>query len=101
MKKYNVFKLPSNFNLMEEFISKNKVFLTEKVLDSISYAIENDLQDVDVFTFDNDQEYYITLPVESFFNNLKMIYEFYIQDEKYELCQRLVDLQNKLKNHNI
>lgn len=101
MKKYNVFKLPSNFNLMEEFISKNKAFLTEKVLDSISYAIENDLQDVDVFTFDNDEEYYITLPVESFFNNLKMIYEFYIQDEKYELCQRLVDLQNKLKNHNI
>lgn len=101
MKKYNVFKLPSDFNLMEEFISKNKAFLTEKVLDSISYAIENDLQDVDVFTFDNDEEYYITLPVESFFNNLKMIYEFYIQDEKYELCQRLVDLQNKLKNHNI
>lgn len=101
MKKYNVFKLPSNFNLMEEFISKNKVFLTEKVIDSISYAIENDLQDVDVFTFDNDEEYYITLPVESFFNNLKMIYEFYIQDEEYELCQRLVDLQNKLKNHNI
>lgn len=95
IKKFQSKTLPSDFQSMDEFVSKNKIELTEQVISSIEFAINNDLNDVEVFNF-KDTDFIVILNVSTFKENLENIYNFYISTEQYEFCGRVLKLQKLL-----
>ena len=95
IKKYKPYLLPSEFNEMERFIEVNKTLMTEQVITSIEYALDKNLNIVEVFSF-KDSDFVVTLPFEQFKDNLIHVYNYYIQMEKYELCARIKKIEIKL-----
>jgi hypothetical protein len=51
---------------------------------------------VEVFNFRNT-DYIIVVGIETFDENLKNIYDYYINTEQYEFCKRIVEVQQKLQ----
>jgi hypothetical protein len=98
-KKFKSKTLPANFDIMDQFVSKNKTELTEQVISSIEYAINNDLTDIEVFNF-QDTEFIVILNVSNFKENLENIYNYYISTEQYEFCDRVIKLQKILNQEN-
>lgn len=92
---YTPYVLPSNFKEMNSFIINNKTTMTEQVVKSIEYALEKNLQVVEVFKF-KSSDFVITLSYDHFKHNLENVYKYYIENEKYELCKRVKSLENKL-----
>lgn len=90
--------LPSDYNQMESFIQNNKVKLMEQVVFSISYALINNLTSIELFKFDKS-DFIVVLDRSTFDENIKNIYDFYIQNELYELCDRVVGVQKLLNLH--
>jgi hypothetical protein len=88
--------LPSDNEIMEAYIKKNKIRLTEKALSSIEFAINNKLSFVEVFGF-NDSNFIIVISEKDYLQNVDHIYNFYLESELYELCSRVVRLQTLLK----
>jgi hypothetical protein len=97
-KKYKVIKLPSNFEEMEQYIEENRFMLMNHVIDSIEYAHDNNIEYINVFDF-KYSDFSITLSKETFIENIENIYDFYLENEKYELCTDIVNLKNKLLNY--
>lgn len=95
---YSPLTLPSDYDEMNEFIIQNKVKLTEKVVSSVSYALNNNLSSIEVFKFKNS-DFIVVLEYDSFKENINNIYEFYIQSENYELCDRVNKLKKLLETH--
>lgn len=91
--------LPSDYEDMERYIEMNKVILMEKVVSSISYAVEHDLPNVEVFKFKNS-DFIVVLERNMFINNLDNIYDYYIQNEIYECCGRVIKLKQLINNPN-
>lgn len=96
-KSYKPYLLPSNFNEMENHIIKNKITMMEQVLDSVNYALSKKLKFVEVFKFTNS-DFIITLTMDKFKENIDNIFEYYIQNENYELCDRLKKIEKRLLN---
>jgi hypothetical protein len=90
--------LPSDYGPMESFILKNKVKLMEQVVFSISYALINNLSSINVFKFEKS-DFIVVLDRSTFAENIKNIYDFYIQNELYELCDRVINVQKLLNAH--
>lgn len=99
VKDNDVLTLPSDNKEMEIFIKKNTTHLTEQTITSIEFAINNKLPMIEVFKF-NNSDFVITISKKDFLVNVDHIYDFYLQTENYELCSRVVKLQNVLKNLN-
>jgi hypothetical protein len=99
IKENEVMILPKDNINLERFIKENKTSLTEQTLSSIEFAIENNLQTVQVFRFDNS-DFVITLSEKQFLENVNHIYDTYLESENYELCSRVVKLKNVLKTLN-
>jgi len=94
--------LPTANTELLSFVKSNKVPMMEHTINSIQFAIENNLPIVEVFQF-KDSKFVITLSTKDYLSNLNNIYKFYMDKELYELCKRVVTLQNILKetsNHN-
>jgi hypothetical protein len=91
-KKFQSKVLPSEFKTMEEFVIKNKFKLTEQVVSSIEFALKNNLSNVEVFSFRNT-DFIVVLNVSTFKENLENIYNYYINTEQYEFCERVSKLQ--------
>lgn len=72
--------------------------MMENVVSSIEYAIENKLPIIEVFQFKNSQ-FVVTISEKEFVSNLDNIFQCYMQGEVYELCPRVVKLQNILKRN--
>lgn len=89
-------ELPSDNNILEAYIKRNKIDLTEKTLSSIEYAINNKLPFIEVFGFENS-DFIIIVSEKEYLINVDNIYELYLEMEKYELCPRVIKLQNLLK----
>jgi hypothetical protein len=70
--------------------------MLEGVLNSIEYAVEKNLEVVEVFLFEGS-EFIVTLNNSCFEKNVNQIYDFYVEQEKYELCKRAVRIKDKLK----
>jgi len=87
--------LPQEYSDMNEFIEKNKLKLTEHVVSSIEFAVNNNLDMVEIFNFDNSG-FIVTIEKSSYSENLENIYKYYIETEQYELCRRLKNTQTKL-----
>ena len=97
---YNPATLPAEFVAMDNFLSKNKFAVTQQVVNSIEYAIQNNLDVVEVFNFKNS-DYTILLPKKSFARDLENIYKYYIESEKYEFCNQVLNLKNQLSNKTV
>lgn len=91
--------LPSDNEIMEAYIKKNKIRLTEKALSSIEYAVNNKLPFIEVFSF-NNSDFIIAIAEKDYLQNVDHIFNFYLETEHYELCPRVVRLQTMLKNLN-
>lgn len=91
--------LPSDYEEMERYIETNKVMLMENIISSISYALENNLPNVEVFNFKNS-DFIVILERNMFINNLDNIYDYYIKNEIYECCDRVIKLKQLINNPN-
>lgn len=89
--------LPSDNRVLEKYIDENKLKLMENVIDSIEYAVSKNLPITEVFAFFNT-DFIITINDYTFKDNVQQIYDYYIKNENYELCPRVVKLLTKLKN---
>ena len=94
--KYKIYVLPSNFDEMERFIDSHKIEMTDQVVSSIEYALNKKLSFVEVFSFKNS-DFVITIPIESFRENLKNVFNYYIDTENYELCVRIKSIETLLE----
>lgn len=94
---YKIYVLPSDFNEMKSFIDTHKVQMTEQVVTSIEYALQKKLSFVEVFSFKNS-DFVVTISFDTFKDNLKNVYKYYIDTEKYELCARVKEIETKLEN---
>lgn len=90
--------LPSDYDEMNNFIVKNKIKLMENVVSSVRYALVNNLASVEVFKFENS-DFIVILEYSTFKDNINNIYDFYISEELYELCDRVNKLKKLLESH--
>jgi hypothetical protein len=77
---------------MEEFVIKHKSELTEQVVTAIEFALKNNLSNVEVFNF-SKTDFIVVLNISTFKENLDNIYNYYINTEQYEFCERVLNLQ--------
>jgi hypothetical protein len=94
---HQTLELPSAFSVMDDYIGKHKSKLTEQVVASIEFAINNDLPTVEVFNFQGS-EFMVVLSSSTFKENLDNIMAYYISTEQYEFCARVTNVQKLLNN---
>lgn len=92
---YKPLTLPSDDTLLKKFVFTKKAELTEQVIDSIEYAVDNQMEMVEVFVFEGS-DFIVTLNRECFLENVENIYKFYVTKEKYELCNRVKRINLRL-----
>ena len=97
--KYSSLTLPSDYCQMESLIKINKIKLMEQVVSSICYAVENNLNAIEVFNF-KDSDFIVVLDRNSFESNLNTIYNYYISSEVYEHCGRVLNIKQQLNQKN-
>jgi len=96
---YKPIILPSEDSELKSFIEKNKTKMMENVLNSIEYSLDNDLSSVEVFRF-KQSDFIITLNRDCFLENVENIYKHYIENQEYELCPRVKNINFRLtKNY--
>lgn len=91
--------LPSLNDEMREFVSKFKIDMMEHIINSIKYAIDNKLSIIEVFQFKNSP-FVITISEKEFDTNLEHIHKFLMDNQIYELCKKIKQLQEILKKKN-
>jgi len=93
---YEKYILPSKYSELESFSKQFKFDMMEHVLDSIEIAIQQDLPLIEIFQFKNS-DFVITLSDRDYLTNLENIFSHFLENEKYEHCDRLVRLQKTLQ----
>jgi len=96
-KENELYIIPSGNDDMRNFVNKFKIDMMEHVILSIKFAIENKLPIVEVFQFKNSP-FVVTITNTEFMSNLEHISQFYRKHEIFELCQKVEELQQTLKN---
>lgn len=91
------YPLPATEEDLRKFINVNIIDMMEHAVDSIQYALDNNLPMVEIYQFQSS-EFVIILSNKDFLSNLEHIYNYYISHEKYEFCGRVVDLRKQLGN---
>ncbi len=95
-----LYVLPSDNKDLQSFSQKFKVDMMEQVVGIIEFAVENSLPLIEVFQFKNS-DFVITLSEKDYLTNLENIYSYYMKNEKYEHCSRVVRLQKTLKEKSV
>ena len=88
--------LPSKYSDLEVFTKHFKTEMIEHVFRSIEIAIEQNIPIIEVFQFKNSN-FVITLGKNDYFTNLENIFSYFLENEKYEYCNKLIALQKTLK----
>ena len=88
--------LPADSQEQSAFVKKYKLDVMEQVLTAIEIGVSNNFPGVEVFQFKNS-DFVITVSAKDYLSNLDNIYDYYIKEEAYEYCPRVVKLQKKLK----
>lgn len=91
-KRFRPITIPSEFNLMNQFLESKKLECTEHVVASIEYAHNRKMDHIQLFEFENT-DYVISLNSSTFNENLDNIYDYYIDSEQYEYCNRLLEVK--------
>ena len=94
-KKYS---LPSDNEILKNFIEKNRVKLSEQAITSIEFAIKNDLPFVEVYQFDNS-DFVITVSEKDYLLNVNHLYDFFLKTEKFEFCNKALKLKQLIRNN--
>lgn len=92
----SVYVLPSDTDDLTSFSKKFKTDMMEQVVNIIEFALNNELPLIEVFQFKNS-DFVITISEKDYLTNLDNIYSYYLNNEMYEYCSRLVRLQKLLK----
>jgi hypothetical protein len=95
-----LYVLPSENKELQTFSQKFKIDMMEQVIGSIEFAVEHNLPLIEVFQFKNS-DFVITLSEKDYLTNLENIYSYYMKNEKYEHCSRVVRLQKTLKEKSV
>jgi len=95
-----IYVLPSENKDLQSFSQKFKVDMMEQVVGIIEYAIEHKLPLIEVFQFKNS-DFVITLSEKDYLTNLDNIYSYYMRNEEYENCPRVVRLQKTIKETSV
>ena len=95
---YKLMILSSSYNDLEKQIISDKLKLTEYIIDTIYNNLDTKEELIPLFAF-RETEFEVTLPRKSFKDNINNIYQFYISQEFYERCSRIVKLQKLLENN--
>jgi len=90
--------LPSSNEEMEKFIEKFRIDMTEHIVSSIEFAIDNKSPIIEVFQFKNS-DYVITIAEKDYDLNLTHIHDLYNKFKLYELCPRIEKIKDKLKKY--
>ena len=88
--------LPSNNSELESFAINNKLKLMEQIVQSIEYAVDNNLSDIEGFQFKNS-DFIITISEKDYLINIDNIFNHYMQCEAYEYCPRIIKLKETIK----
>jgi len=88
--------VPSSNEEMKTFVGKFKIDMMEHVVSSIKFAVENKLPIVEVFQFKNSP-FVVTITEKEFDVNLRHIISYYRENEIYELCPRIEQLREIIK----
>ena len=96
-RKQKPFVLPNQFEVLESYISSHKIELMEFIVDAIEHANKNDIPQIEVIKFENS-DYIVSIDTTEYLMNIQHIYDSYLKMEKYEKCERVYNLINKLKN---
>jgi len=91
------YQLPSENKDLQSFIDSKRVDMMEQAISSIEYALDNDLPLVELYQFKNS-EFVVMISDKEFLTNLEHIYDYYINNEMYELCKRIVGLKKRLSS---
>jgi len=92
--------LPTDNDELQTFSRKFKIDMMEQAVASIEFAFNNKLPLVEVFQF-KDSDFVITISEKDYLPNLENIYSFYVKNESYEKCSRVVTLQKTLKEKSV
>lgn len=95
--KYKPMILPSKDDQLQSYIKTHRLILLENVIESINHSLEKGLSVVEVFKFENS-DFVVTLERKNFSCNIKQIYDFCIENEHYELCNKIKKINLKLNN---
>jgi len=95
--KYKPMILPSGEDNLKSYIKTHRLVLLENVIESINHSVEKDLSIVEVFKFENS-DFVVTLERKNFPCNIEQIYEYCIENEHYELCNKIKKINLKLNN---
>jgi hypothetical protein len=90
--------LPSSNDTLRYFIIKNKIDMMQHIIRSIEFAMSNSQPIIEIFQF-KDSQFVITMSEKEFYQNLDHIHDHYMENEMYELCPRVVELQKLLKRN--
>lgn len=93
---FTEYVLPSSNDALRNFARRSKVDMMEQIVSSIEYALENDIHLIEIFQFKNS-DFVITLSEKDYLTNIDHIFQYYLDTEKYELCERVARLQKLLK----
>jgi len=88
--------LPADNEALTITCQKYKIDMMEQVVNSIAFAVENQLPIVEVFQF-KDSDFFVNIAEKDYLTNLENIYSYYLTHEAYEKCPRVVVLQKTLK----
>lgn len=91
--------LPSDYDQMESLIKLNKIKLMEHIVTSIGYALNSNLDVIEIFNFENS-DFIVVIDYESFEFNLDNIYDYYISTEIYEKCSRVLEIKQQINKKN-
>ena len=92
-----IIKIPSSDLDMERFVNDNREKLTEHILKRIGYAIDNNMESIELFNF-TDTKYYVILYEKDYVTTLEHIFSYSMENELYENCQKAKDIKDKMIN---
>ena len=96
-KKTDTFVLPSDYKSMSNYIDTHKIELMEWTISSIEYALRYKKDSIELFQFDSSK-FVVTLNEPEFDINVDHILQYYIDNEQYELCDRVYKIKQKTEN---
>lgn len=94
-KKLEKFFLPKEDSTLDQYIQTHKTEMQNHVINCIEYALREKLDSVEVFRF-QDSPYTVNIQQDDFADNIKFIFESFLDNEKYEDCPRLKKLLEQL-----
>ena len=90
-----VISIPSDNLDMEVFINENKENLMNHILDRICYAVDNNMDCVELFSFEKTK-YYVLLYNKDYAMTLEHVFSYFIENEMYESCQKAKNIKDKM-----